>query len=87
MKTRNVLAARPTVAIAASAACTEGNEGADIFVIGGRPDDPLWSIVKRGAEDAGMVVAAQGGSVTWLGPQNYDNLGVDAAEPARQAID
>lgn len=60
---------------------------ADIFVIGGKPDDPFWGIVKRGAEDAGLVVEAQGGSVTWLGPQNYDNLGVDAAELIRQAID
>ncbi|MEZ5478670.1 MAG: sugar ABC transporter substrate-binding protein [Thiolinea sp.] len=60
---------------------------ANIFVIGGKPDDPFWSIVKRGAEDAGKVVEAQGGSVTWLGPQNYDNLGVDAAELIRQAID
>lgn len=61
-------------------------EGAKIFVIGGKPDDPFWSIVKRGAEDAAKVVEAQGGSVTWLGPQNYDNLGVDAAELIRQAI-
>jgi simple sugar transport system substrate-binding protein len=60
--------------------------GAKIFVIGGKPDDPFWGIVKRGAEDAGLVVKAQGGSVTWLGPQNYDNLGVDAAELIRQAI-
>lgn len=60
---------------------------ANIFVVGGKPDDPFWSIVKRGAEDAGIVVEAQGGSVTWLGPQNYDNLGVDAAELIRQAID
>jgi simple sugar transport system substrate-binding protein len=59
---------------------------AKIFVIGGKPDDPFWSIVKRGAEDAGIVAKAQGGSVTWLGPQNYDNLGVDAAELIRQAI-
>ena len=28
----------------------------------------------------------EGGSVTWLGPQDYDNLGVDAAELIRQAI-
>jgi simple sugar transport system substrate-binding protein len=60
---------------------------ANIFVIGGKPDDPFWSIVKRGAEDAGKVAEAQGGKVTWLGPQNYDNLGVDAAELIRQAID
>ena len=61
-------------------------DGAKIFVIGGKPDDPFWSIVKRGAEDAGKVVAAEGGSVTWLGPQNYDSLGTDAAELIRQAI-
>ncbi|MCO5126321.1 MAG: hypothetical protein M9957_03110 [Rhodobacteraceae bacterium] len=62
-------------------------EGANIFVIGGKPDDPFWSRVKKGAEDAGKVAEAQGGSVTWLGPQNYDNLGPDAAELIRQAID
>lgn len=60
---------------------------ANIFVVGGKADDPFWSIVKRGAEDAGKVVKAEGGSVTWLAPQNYDNLGPDAAELIRQAID
>ena len=73
---------------AATAACmTSTAMAADVFVIGGKPDDPFWLIVKRGAEDAGIVAEAQGGSVTWLGPQNYDNLGVDAAELIRQAID
>ena len=62
-------------------------DGAKIFVVGGKADDPFWSIVKRGAEDAGKVVAAEGGKVVWLAPQNYDNLGVDAAELIRQAID
>ena len=61
-------------------------DGAKIFVIGGKADDPFWSIVKRGAEDAGIVAKARGGSVTWLAPQNYDNLGPDAAELIRQAI-
>ena len=61
--------------------------GADIFVIGGKPDDPFWSRVKMGAKDAGKVAESQGGSVTWLGPQNYDNLGPDAAELIRQEID
>jgi simple sugar transport system substrate-binding protein len=74
-------------AMATGAATSAKAEGANIFVVGGKPDDPFWSIVKRGAEDAGIVVEAQGGSVTWLGPQNYDNLGVDAAELIRQAID
>jgi len=54
--------------------------GAKIFVIGGKADDPFWSKVKKGADDAGLVAKATGGSVTWLGPQNYDNLGPDAAK-------
>jgi simple sugar transport system substrate-binding protein len=82
------LLAAMTAATALTAVATSAiAAGADIFVVGGKPDDPFWSIVKRGAEDAGIVVKAQGGSVTWLGPQNYDNLGVDAAELIRQAID
>jgi simple sugar transport system substrate-binding protein len=72
---------------AALAFTSQAAMAANIFVIGGKPDDPFWSIVKRGAEDAGKVAEAQGGKVTWLGPQNYDNLGVDAAELIRQAID
>lgn len=60
--------------------------GAKIFVIGGKADDPFWSRVKKGAEDAGLVAEAQGGSVTWLSPQNYDNLGKDAADLIRTAI-
>jgi simple sugar transport system substrate-binding protein len=57
-----------------------GSNNAKIFVIGGKSDDPFWSKVKRGVDDAAKVVQAQGGSVTFLGPQNYDNLGPDAAK-------
>ncbi|NBZ89828.1 substrate-binding domain-containing protein [Stagnihabitans tardus] len=84
MKLTKLLAATAIVTLGAGAAYAEG---AKIFVVGGKADDPFWSIVKRGAEDAAKVVEAQGGSVTWLAPQNYDNLGVDAAELIRQAID
>ncbi|MBL8563230.1 MAG: sugar ABC transporter substrate-binding protein [Gemmobacter sp.] len=84
MKLTKLLAATAICALGAGMAYAEG---AKIFVIGGKPDDPFWGIVKRGAEDAGKLAEAQGGSVTWLGPQNYDNLGVDAAELIRQAID
>lgn len=84
MKLMKILATSALVMMGAGVAYAEG---AKIFVIGGKPDDPFWGIVKKGAEDAGLVVTAQGGSVTWLGPQNYDNLGVDAAELIRQAID
>lgn len=62
------------------------SHGAKIYVIGGKADDPFWSKVKKGADDAGLVAKAQGGSVTWLGPQNYDNLGPDAAKLIRTAL-
>jgi len=74
------------VAVASTMVATSVS-AANIFAIGGKPDDPFWSRVKMGAEDAGKVAESQGGSVTWLGPQNYDNLGPDAAELIRQAID
>lgn len=85
MKIVNLIAAA-AVAISFGASGVYA-DSANIFVIGGKPDDPFWSRVKKGAEDAGVVAESQGGSVTWLGPQNYDNLGPDAAELIRQAID
>lgn len=85
MKLSRILAGATAIALTATLAFAQ--DGANIFVIGGKPDDPFWSRVKKGAEDAGAVAQMQGGSVTWLGPQNYDNLGPDAAELIRQAID
>lgn len=81
-----------TVAVAATLMATSATvvmaetKGAKIFVIGGKADDPFWSKVKKGADDAGKLVSEQGGSVTWLGPQNYDNLGPDAADLIRTAL-
>jgi simple sugar transport system substrate-binding protein len=70
-----------TTGTAASAPAAAAPSGAiSIFVIGGKSDDPFWSKVKRGVDDAAKVVEAGGGKVTWLGPQNYDNLGPDAAK-------
>ena len=86
VRMKHVLGAVIATAIMATSASTVLAAGAKIFVIGGKADDPFWSIVKRGAEDAGKVVTSQGGSVTWLGPQNYDNLGRDAADLIRTAI-
>ena len=83
---KHVVGAILATTILATSASLAMADGAKIFVIGGKADDPFWSIVKKGAEDAGKVVAAEGGSVTWLAPQNYDNLGPDAAELIRQAI-
>ena len=74
-----------TLAIAAGSSAALA-AGAKIIVIGGKADDPFWSRVKKGADDAALVVKAAGGSVIWLGPQTYDNLGPDAAKLIRTAI-
>jgi simple sugar transport system substrate-binding protein len=84
-KYMTVMAATVALAIGATAAMAE-THGAKIFVVGGKADDPFWSKVKKGADDAGLVAKATGGSVTWLGPQNYDNLGPDAAKLIRTAL-
>ena len=87
MKLTKILATAAALAMSASFAMADGHGGPNIFVIGGKPDDPFWSRVLLGAQHAGTVAEMHGGSVTWLGPQNYDNLGPDAAELIRQAID
>ncbi len=75
-----------TTAAPEETATTGNTDGIDVYVIGGMPSDPFWSVVKRGAEAAGAAVEAAGGSVTWLGPQNYDNLGPDAGKLVDSAI-
>jgi len=67
-----------------SAANTSGKNS--IYVIGGKPDDPFWSAVKRGGEEAAKLVKGAGGSVTFLGPKTYDNLGPDAAKLTLTAL-
>jgi simple sugar transport system substrate-binding protein len=67
-------------------AAASSGKGPAIFVVGGKADDPFWSRVKRGADDAAKVVKSGGGSVTWLGPKNYDNLGPDAAKLIETAL-
>lgn len=69
-----------------SASGTKSNGKNSIYVIGGKPDDPFWSAIKRGGEDAAKLVSAGGGKVTFLGPQNYDNLGPDAAKLTLTAL-
>ncbi|MGW3567299.1 sugar ABC transporter substrate-binding protein [Streptomyces sp. NPDC000941] len=65
---------------------TKSGGKVSLVVIGGKSDDPFFSTVKRGVEDAGKLVKAGGGSVTYLGPANYDNLGPDAAKLTQTAI-
>ena len=61
-------------------------EGVTIAVVGGKADDPFFAKVKKGIDDATMVIEARGGSVNYLMLQNYDNIGGDAANLVRTAI-
>jgi simple sugar transport system substrate-binding protein len=83
---KNFMKVMVTTTLLAISATGVMAEGAKIFVIGGKADDPFWSKVKKGADDAAKVAELTGGSVTWLGPQNYDNLGPDAAKLIRTAL-
>lgn len=83
---KHLLAAAVAAVVLSTAATAAMAGGANIFVIGGKADDPFWSKVKKGADDAAKVVELTGGKVTWLGPQNYDNLGPDAANLIRTAL-
>jgi len=61
-------------------------DGAKIAVIGGKSDDPFFAKIKKGIDDAALVVKAHAGSVNYLQLQTYDNIGGDAANLIRTAI-
>jgi simple sugar transport system substrate-binding protein len=73
----SVLAISATVALA---------DGVTIAVVGGKADDPFFAKVKKGIDDATLVVQAHGGTVNYLMLQTYDNIGGDAANLVRTAI-
>jgi len=75
-----------TAAVLATTASAAMADGAKIAVIGGKSDDPFFAKIKRGIDDAAIVVKAHGGSVNYLQLQTYDNIGGDAANLIRTAI-
>lgn len=79
--------ARTSLALAAVlAVCAPTAFAANIAVVGGKTDDEFWNRIKKGLDDAALVVGQQGGSVSYLQLQTYDNLGPDAAQLVRTAI-
>ncbi len=72
----------------ATSGSNAGSSSSDvnIVVIGGASDDSFFSSVKRGIDDAAKVVEAHGGKVTYLALQNYNNIGPDAAQLAKNAL-
>ncbi|WP_424930728.1 substrate-binding domain-containing protein [Amaricoccus tamworthensis] len=76
-----------TVAAAATATLMASSAYAqDIAVIGGSAQDGFWNLIKKGVDDATLVVEANGGSVNYLLTQNYDNFGPDLVTLIEQAV-
>lgn len=84
--TKQILMAALTAAALAASATAVLADGATIAVVGGKADDPFFAKVKKGIDDATLVVGAHGGKVNYLMLQNYDNIGGDAANLVRTAI-
>jgi simple sugar transport system substrate-binding protein len=75
------------LAIAALMVSTTGVAmAANIAVIGGSNDDAFWNLIKKGVDDAGLSVTANGGSVNYLRLVNYDNFAPDVVQLIRTAI-
>jgi simple sugar transport system substrate-binding protein len=80
---RATLMATAMLAFGSAAAMADG---AKIFVVGGKADDPFFAVIKKGVDDAALAVKANGGSVSFLQLQTYDAIGPDAANLVRTAI-
>lgn len=74
------------LATAAGAIMSTGVMAADIAVIGGSIEDGFWNLIKKGIDDATLVVEANGGSVNYLRTANYDNFGPDLVTLINQAV-
>ena len=81
MTINKFLATAATVAVIASGASAQ-----DIAVIVGSAQDGFWNMVKKGVDDATLMVEANGGTVNFLQTQNYDNFGPDLASLIEQAV-
>ncbi|TBY50137.1 substrate-binding domain-containing protein [Rhizobium leguminosarum] len=58
----------------------------DVAVIVGSAQDGFWNMVKKGVDDASLMVKANGGTVNFMQTQNYDNFGPDLASLIEQAV-
>lgn len=71
-KILSVLAASAALTFVAAPAMA-----ADIAVIAGSEADGFFNLIKKGVDDAALVVKANGGKVNYLRTKNYDNFGPD----------
>ena len=83
---RFLMTAAATVASLAGTTSFAMADGITVAIVGGKTDDAFFAKVKKGIDDAALVVAAHGGKVNYLQLQTYDNIGGDAANLVRTAI-
>jgi simple sugar transport system substrate-binding protein len=74
------------IAGAASLAMASGAFAANIAVVGGKNNDAFWNLIKKGVDDARLVVDANGGKVNYLRLQTYDNFAPDVVQLIQTAI-
>lgn len=86
MKSMKKYAAILATSVGLAVALSGGAMAAKIAIIGGMNSDQFWNKIKKGVDDARLVVEANGGSVDYLRMQSYDNFAADAAEIIRTAI-
>lgn len=65
------------LACAAVAGGVASVQAAEIAVIAGSANDEFFNRVKKGVDQAALMVEANGGKVSYLPTQNYDNFGPD----------
>lgn len=77
---------KATVAAAVLATSAVPASAADIAVIAGSIEDGFFNLIKKGVDDATLMVEANGGSVNYLRTPNYDNFGPDLVNLINQAV-
>lgn len=77
---------KTVVAATAAVMMSTSAMAADIAVIAGSIEDGFFNLIKKGVDDATLVVEANGGSVNYLRTQNYDNFGPDLVTLINQAV-
>lgn len=78
MKKLTITTLASAMAVAASAQ--------DIAVIAGSVEDAFMDKIKKGVDDATLMVEANGGTVQYLRTQNYENFGPDLVTLINQAV-
>lgn len=69
-----------------ASAAAFGAMAQDIAVIAGSVEDAFMDKIKKGVDDATLMVEANGGSVQYLRTQNYENFGPDLVTLINQAV-